>query len=192
MKRTCSRHPRWLNQWQANFKCSLTSSTPSTVFQAYQKDRLGNPCIHGQNVRCMFCYVQQDITEMEHLLEALGLPNDIIALKQDRGSAYFLHECRDCVTRPTDLLDRVYFVIEAFCNLCDAKTGVVLLFPATMDAVGILRKNIEADCVSDPEGVALLSFPWARLKGVSPPTTVHIALTTLGYGPPSGIPPLLA
>ena len=52
-------------------------------------------------------------------------------------------------------MKRFNSVIDQFWNVIDAKSGEVLVRPTATEAVKLLRKHIKADCLSDPDGVAL-------------------------------------
>ena len=46
-------------------------------------------------------------------------------------------------------------VIDQFCDVIDAKSGYILLHPKALEVVKLLRKHIEAGCLSKPDGVPL-------------------------------------
>ncbi|CAB1113973.1 unnamed protein product [Ectocarpus sp. CCAP 1310/34] len=75
---------------------------------------------------------------------------------KDRNWTYFLRNCRRLVPERERLLQRFNKVIEQFWDVIDSKSGEILLRPKAMDAIHLLRRHIEADCLIDPDDVALL------------------------------------
>lgn len=74
---------------------------------------------------------------------------------KEKNWTFFLRNCRRLVPKRERLLKRFNSVIDQFWDVIDAKSGEILLRPKAMEAVNLLRKHIEADCLSDPNGVAL-------------------------------------
>ncbi|CAM9861512.1 unnamed protein product, partial [Ectocarpus fasciculatus] len=93
--------------------------------------------------------------DVEMMLEARGMkPEEVQQLKEQNWS-FFLRSSRRLVPRWDVLLDRFDRVVEEFRGCVDHTSREVLLRPKAMKAVRQLRKHIENDCLSDPDGMAM-------------------------------------
>ena len=97
--------------------------------------------------------------QVESSLEAQGMSPEQVAEFREKNRAYFLRHCRRLVPKRGRLLKCFNSVVDEFWNVIDAKSGEILLRPQAMKAVDLLRKHIEADYPSDPDGVALYYTP---------------------------------
>lgn len=89
------------------------------------------------------------------MLEARGMkPEEVQQLKEQNWS-FFLRSSRRLVPRSDVLLNRFDRVVEEFRGCVDHTSREVLLRPKAMKAVRQLRKHIENDCLSDPDGMAM-------------------------------------
>ncbi|CAN0113688.1 unnamed protein product [Laminaria digitata] len=102
-----------------------------------------------------FIVNSEDIKEAKRSLEAQGINLEEVAEHREKNWTYFLRKCRRLVPERERLLKRFNSVIEQFWDVIDAQSGEILLRPKALEAVNLLRKHIEADCISDPDGVAL-------------------------------------
>lgn len=64
-------------------------------------------------------------------------------------------------------MKRFNSVIDQFWDVIDAKSGEILLRPKAMEAVDLLRKHIEADCLSDPDAIALYYTTGKNAAGIT-------------------------
>lgn len=86
---------------------------------------------------------------------------------KQKNWTFFLRNCRRLVPERERLLKRFDAVIEQFWDVIDAKTGEVLLRPNAREAVNNLRTHIEADCLSDPDGMPLYYTTGKNAAGVT-------------------------
>lgn len=105
--------------------------------------------------------------QVEQALAGQGMTPEAIAEYKDNNWTYFLRNCRRLVPERPRLLERFNSVIEMFRNVVDAKSGEVLLRRKAMQAVNQLRKHMEADCLSDPEGVPLFYTTGQKAAGIT-------------------------
>ena len=89
------------------------------------------------------------------MLRARGFTTEQVQQIKEKNWAFFLKRCRRLVPPPRELLERFNKVIEEFGNCIDNDSREVLLRPKSRKAVRLLRKHIEAGCLSDPDGVAM-------------------------------------
>lgn len=89
------------------------------------------------------------------MLRARGFTTEQVQQVKEKNWAFFLKRCRRLVPPPRELLARFDKVIEEFGNCIDNDSREVLLRPKSRKAVRLLRKHIEAGCLSDPDGVAM-------------------------------------
>eukprot|EP00903_Cladosiphon_okamuranus_P017827 g16406.t1 len=104
---------------------------------------------------CFFSVNKADIEAVERVLRSEGLSPSEISDKKEKNWGFFLKNARRRVPCPDVLLQQFDAVIKACKEIRDAKAGQVLLSPAAMHAVALLREHIALGCFSDPDGVAL-------------------------------------
>ncbi|CAB1103500.1 unnamed protein product [Ectocarpus sp. CCAP 1310/34] len=92
---------------------------------------------------------------VEMTLEARGMKPEEVQQLTEQNWSFFLRSSRRLVPRRDVLLKRFDRVIEEFGGCVDNTSGEVLLRPKAMKAVRQLRKHIENDCLSDPDGMAM-------------------------------------
>ena len=83
------------------------------------------------------------------------MTSEQVAEYREKNWTYFLRNCRRLVPERKRLLARFDSVIDQFWDVIDARSGEILLRPKALEAVKLLRKHIEAGCLSDPDGVPL-------------------------------------
>lgn len=103
---------------------------------------------------------------MEISLQAHGMTPEQVHQLKDRDWSFFLRNCRRLVPQSDELLGRFNRVIEEFSGCVDNDSREVLLRPKAMKAVELLRKHIEAGCLSDPDGVAMYYADGENKHGV--------------------------
>ena len=104
---------------------------------------------------CFFMVNKADIEAVERVLQSEGKGAAEIEQMKRKDWAFFLKNSRRRVPIPAVLLPRFDAVIEACKDIRDAKTRQVLLSPAAMKAVALVRGHIKLGCFSDPPGVPL-------------------------------------
>ena len=100
-------------------------------------------------------------------LEAQRKSPEQVAEFREKNWGYFLPPCRPLVPERERLLKHFNLVVDQFWDVKDAKSGKFLLRPQAMKAVDLLRKRIEADCLSDPDGVGLYYTTGKNAAGVT-------------------------
>ena len=105
--------------------------------------------------------------QVETSLEAQGMTPEEVAEYREKNWTYFLRNCRRLVPERERLLKRFNSVIEQFWDVIDATSGEILLGPKALEAVNLLRKHIEAGCLSDPDGVALYYTVGKNAAGIT-------------------------
>ncbi|CAM9656507.1 unnamed protein product [Laminaria digitata] len=78
-----------------------------------------------------------------------------VAEFREKNWTFFLWNCRRLVPERERLLKRFNSVTSQFLDVTDARSGEIILRPKAMEAVNLIRKHIQADCISDPGCVAL-------------------------------------
>ena len=86
--------------------------------------------------------------QVETSLEAQGMTPEEVAEYREKNWTYFLRNCRRLVPERERLLKRFNSVIEQFWDVIDATSGEILLGPKALEAVNLLRRHIEADCLT--------------------------------------------
>ena len=86
--------------------------------------------------------------QVETSLEAQGMTPEEVAEYREKNWTYFLRNCRRLVPERGRLLKRFNSVIEQFWDVIDATSGEILLGPKALEAVNLLRRHIEADCLT--------------------------------------------
>ena len=105
-------------------------------------------------------------------------PEEVEAYKE-KNWILLLRNCRRLVPNRERLLKRFNSVIDQFWNVIDAKSGKkVLVRPTATEAVKLLRKHIKADCLSDPDGVALYYATGKTTAGITKRRCVRGANST--------------
>ena len=105
--------------------------------------------------------------QVEKALEAQGMTPEAVTEYKEKNWTYFLRNCRRLVPERERLLKRFDSVIGQFRDVVDAKSGEILLRPKAMEAVNLLRKHIQADCLSDPDGVPLYYTTGRSAAGIT-------------------------
>ncbi|CAB1109872.1 unnamed protein product [Ectocarpus sp. CCAP 1310/34] len=85
---------------------------------------------------------QADIKAVEHVLQNEGKSAADIQNMKAKDWGFFLRNARRRVAAPEVLLPRFDAVISACKDIRDAKAGQVLLSPAAMKAVELVREHI--------------------------------------------------
>ncbi|CAN0310195.1 unnamed protein product, partial [Laminaria digitata] len=131
-----------------------------------------------------FIVNSEDIKEasfVERSLEAQGMHPEEVAEFREKNWTFFLRNCRRLVPERERLLKRFNSVTSQFWDVIDARSGEILLRPKAMEAVNLLRKHIEADCISDPDGVALYYTTGKNAAGITTRRCVRGTNSTEGY-----------
>ncbi|CAN0051384.1 unnamed protein product [Ectocarpus sp. 12 AP-2014] len=102
-----------------------------------------------------FLVNRDDVLQAKKVLERRGMSPARVQQVKDQDWSYFLRKCRRLVPPPSDLMKRFDKVVQEFGNCVDNISKEVLLRPKSMKAVSLLRKHIVAECLSDPDGVAM-------------------------------------
>ncbi|CAM9376638.1 unnamed protein product [Sphacelaria rigidula] len=122
-----------------------------------------------------------DNKEARLALKAQGMKPEEVATYKKKNWTFFLRNCRRLVPNRERLSARFDSVIDQFRNVVDAKSGEVLLRPKAMDAINLLRKHIEAGCLSDPDGVPLYYATGKSAAGITTRRCVRGTNSTEGY-----------
>ena len=115
---------------------------------------------------CFFMVNKADVEAIEHMLANQGKSAAEIEMVKDKDWTFFIRNARRRVPEAEVLLRRFDAVIKACKDIRDAKTGQVLLSPAAMNAVFLIRQHIELGCLSDPPGVPLYFQRGKTLSGL--------------------------
>ncbi|CAB1109200.1 unnamed protein product [Ectocarpus sp. CCAP 1310/34] len=129
----------------------------------------------------IFMVNQADIKAAERVLQNEGKSAADIQNMKAKDWGFFLKNARRRVPAPEVLLARFDAVISACKDIRDAKTGQVLLSPAAMKAVGLLREHIRLGCFSDPVGVPLYFERGKTSTGLTRFRCVRGTNSTEGY-----------
>ncbi|CAM9149525.1 unnamed protein product [Sphacelaria rigidula] len=122
-----------------------------------------------------------DIKEASLALKAQGMKPEEVATYKGKNWPFFLRNCRRLVPNRERLSAHFDSVIDQFRKVINAKSGELLLRPEAMEAINLLRKHIEAGCLSDPDGVPLYYATGKSAAGITTRRCVRGTNSTEGY-----------
>ena len=105
--------------------------------------------------------------QVETYLEAQGMTPEEVARVQREELDVFLAKLSAVGAGAGTIVERFNSVIEQFWDVIDATSGEILLGSKALEAVNLLRKHIEAGCLSDPDGVALYYTVGKNAAGIT-------------------------